>query len=225
MTNSEKRSKTEHGTPLSFYQRVPKRAIDLVCSGIGLILLSPVLGVTALLVRTKLGSPVLFRQTRPGRNEELFQMYKFRTMTDERDADGNLLPDEQRLTRFGRLLRSTSLDELPELWNIFKGDLSICGPRPLLVEYLPYYSEEEAHRHDVRPGLTGWAQVNGRNVTVWDERLQQDLYYVKNCSFRLDCKICLMTVQKVFKRSDILVGNEHGKGHGRLDVVRKDRRR
>lgn len=204
----------------NIYKKYIKRFIDIVCSGAALIILSPVLLITAILVRKKLGSPVIFKQERPGLHEKIFLLYKFRSMTDARDKDGNLLPDEDRLLSFGRKLRSTSLDELPELWNIFRGDMSIVGPRPLLVEYLPYYTDEEAHRHDVRPGLTGWAQVNGRNVTVWDERLQQDLYYVKNCSFVLDVKILFMTVMKVLKKSDIMVGAQYGEGHGRLDKVR-----
>lgn len=204
----------------SFYERFVKRLIDIICSGLALIILSPVLLITSLLVRNKLGSPVIFKQARPGLHEKIFNLYKFRSMTDAKDEDGNLLPDEDRLPSFGRKLRATSLDELPELWNIFKGDMTIVGPRPLLVQYLPYYTDEEAHRHDVRPGLTGWAQVNGRNVTVWDDRLQQDLYYVKKCSFCLDCKIILMTVMKVIKKSDIIVGDQHGEGHGKLDKVR-----
>lgn len=204
----------------SIYEKYVKRLIDIVCSGVALIILSPVLLITAILVRKKLGSPVIFNQERPGLNEKTFLLYKFRSMTDARDKDGNLLPDEDRLPDFGRKLRATSLDELPELWNIFRGDMSIVGPRPLLVEYLPYYTDEESHRHDVRPGLTGWAQVNGRNVTAWDERLQQDLYYVNNCSFYLDVKILFMTVMKVLKKSDIMVGAQYGEGHGRLDKVR-----
>ena len=167
------------------------------------------------------GNP-FFTQLRPGKDEKIFKLIKFRSMTCEKDAEGNLLPDEQRLTKYGKLLRSTSLDELPELINILKGDMSIVGPRPLLPEYLPYYTEEERHRHDVRPGLTGWAQVNGRNVTPWDERLQQDIYYVENYDLCLDIKILLMTVMKVIKKDDILVGQQHGAGHGRLDVVRKN---
>lgn len=205
------------------YEKYIKRLIDIICSGVALIVFSLVLGGIAALVRIKLGTPVIFKQQRPGLHEKTFSLYKFRSMTDERDQDGNLLPDEERLTPFGRKLRSTSLDELPELWNIFKGDMAIVGPRPLLMEYLPYYTDEEAHRHDVRPGLTGWAQINGRNVTLWDERLQQDLYYVNNCSFWLDLKIVFMTVLKVIRRSDIMVGAQHaqlGEGHGRLDVVR-----
>ena len=204
----------------SFYEKYVKRAIDITCSGAALAVLSPVLLVTSAMVRSKLGSPVIFRQERPGFHEKSFYLYKFRSMTDERDENGNLLPDDDRLPAFGRKLRSTSLDELPELWNIFKGDMSIVGPRPLLVDYLPYYSDDEARRHNVRPGLTGWAQVNGRNATVWDKLLQQDLYYVDNCSFMLDLKILFMTVGKVVKKSDIKVGAEHGEGHGRLDKVR-----
>ena len=204
----------------TFYVRFVKRFIDIICSGLALIVLSPIFLITAVLVRVKLGSPVIFKQKRPGLYEKIFSLYKFRSMTDAKDRDGNLLPDEERLPSFGRKLRSTSLDELPELWNIFKGDMTIVGPRPLLVQYLPYYTEEEAHRHDVRPGLTGWAQVNGRNVTMWDERLQQDLYYVKNCIFLLDAKIIFMTVMKVIKKSDIIVGDQHGEGHGKLDKVR-----
>lgn len=204
----------------SFYERFIKRLIDIICSGLALIVLSPILLITAILVRVKLGSPVIFKQKRPGLHEKIFSLYKFRSMTDAKDKNGNPLPDEERLPTFGRKLRATSLDELPELWNIFKGDMTIVGPRPLLVEYLPCYTDEEAHRHDVRPGLTGWAQVNGRNVTMWDERLQQDLYYVKHCSFLLDVKIIFMTVMKVIKKSDIMVGAQYGEGHGKLDKVR-----
>ena len=205
----------------SFYERFVKRLIDIICSGLALIVLSPVLLTTAILVRVKLGSPVIFKQERPGFHEKVFSLYKFRSMTDAKDKEGKLLPDEERLPVFGRKLRATSLDELPELWNIFKGDMAIVGPRPLLVEYLPYYTDEEAHRHDVKPGLTGWAQVNGRNVTVWDERLQQDLFYVQKCSLICDLKILFMTVVKVVKKSDVIVGAQHGEGHGRLDKVRR----
>lgn len=207
----------------SVYNLYIKRFIDILCSGIALLVLLPIMAITAVLIRIKLGSPVLFTQDRPGKSEKIFKMYKFRSMSDARDKDGNLLPDDVRLTSFGRQLRSTSLDELPELFNILKGDMSIVGPRPLLVEYLPYYTDEERHRHDVLPGLTGWAQVNGRNITVWDERLQQDIYYVNNVSFPLDCKIVWMTIYKVINRSDILVGAQHGKGHGKLSDVRKKR--
>lgn len=205
----------------STYKTYIKRPLDIICSGIALIMLMPVLVMTAVLVRVKLGSPVIFKQVRPGLGTRSFVLYKFRTMTDKKDKNGSLLPDEIRLTSFGRKLRSTSLDELPELWNIFRGDMSLVGPRPLLVEYLPYYTEEEMHRHDVRPGLTGWAQVNGRNVTAWDERLKQDIDYVEHCTFFMDCKILFMTVSKVIKRTDILVGAQYSSNHGRLDTLRK----
>ena len=204
-----------------FYRRYVKRILDILCGVAAIVVFWWLYVIVAILVRVKLGSPVLFSQERPGKDGKIFKLYKFRSMSDARDKDGNLLPDDVRLTRFGRLLRSTSLDELPEAFNIIKGDMSVIGPRPLLVEYLPYYTEEESHRHDVRPGLSGWAQVNGRSVTAWDERLQQDIYYVNNCSFLFDCKIILMTVLKTIKRSDIIVGKQHGEGHGRLDVVRK----
>lgn len=187
----------------SVYERYIKRLLDVVLSGMALIVLSPVLLITALLVRTKLGSPVVFCQERPGKNEQIFELYKFRTMTDERDEHGQLLPDEVRLTKFGRLLRSTSLDELPELWNIFRGDMSIVGPRPLLVRYLPRYNEEQKHRHDVRPGLTGWAQVHGRNAISWEEKFRLDVWYVQNLSFGTDVKTIFLTVKKVFCREGI----------------------
>ena len=187
----------------SFYEKYIKRALDIVLSGVAMLVLSPVLLETALLVRTKLGSPVLFHQDRPGRDGKIFRLYKFRSMTDERDAQGELLPDEIRLTKFGKLLRSTSLDELPELWNIFRGDMSIVGPRPLLVKYLPLYNEEQRHRHDVRPGLTGWAQVNGRNSITWEDKLRYDVWYVRNISLLLDVKIVFLTVKKVFCREGI----------------------
>lgn len=187
----------------SFYEKYIKRLLDILLSGMALICLSPVLLVTAILVRVKLGSPVIFRQERPGRNERIFRLYKFRSMPDERDAEGNLLPDEVRLTRFGRLLRSTSLDELPELWNIFRGDMSIVGPRPLLVKYLPLYNEEQRHRHDVRPGLTGWAQANGRNALSWEEKFRLDVHYVEHISFLLDVKTLFLTVKNVLKRDGI----------------------
>lgn len=209
-----------------FYEKVIKRAIDVLCSGIALIVLSPVFLILIIVGAIAMGGNPFFTQLRPGRiskktgQEKIFKLVKFRTMSNKKDKDGNLLPDEVRLNKYGRILRSTSLDEIPELVNILKGDMSIVGPRPLLVEYLPYYTDEEAHRHDVRPGLTGWAQVNGRNMTVWDERLQQDIDYVRNCSFLLDVKIILMTVMKVVKKSDIIVGAQHGEGHGKLDKVR-----
>ena len=180
-----------------------KRFFDIVLSGMALLFLWPILLIVAILVRAKLGSPVIFCQQRPGKDEKIFKMYKFRSMTDERDEKGNLLPDEVRLTKFGRLLRSTSLDELPELWNIFKGDMSIVGPRPLLVQYLPLYNEEQRHRHDVRPGLTGLAQVNGRNAITWEERFTLDVAYTHNVTLAGDIKIILLTVKKVFAREGI----------------------
>lgn len=188
------------------YKNCIKRCLDFLLSLCAVIVLSPVLLALGILVRVKLGSPVLFRQERPGRKEEIFTLCKFRTMTDKRDQNGELLPDEARLTKFGRFLRSTSLDELPELFNILKGDMSIIGPRPLLVRYLPWYREEERHRHDVRPGLTGLAQVNGRNALGWEDRFAFDLEYVNHCSFMMDIKILIMTVGKVLKRSGTLSG-------------------
>lgn len=190
------------------YECYIKRFIDVVCSICALIMLSPIIVVTFLLVRIKLGSPVLFMQERPGKNGEIFKLYKFRSMTDARDENGKLLSDDIRLTKFGKLLRSTSLDELPELFNILKGDMSIVGPRPLLVEYLPYYTKEERHRHDVRPGLTGLAQINGRNTLTWEEKFAFDIEYVKDITFIKDVQIIFKTVKKVFKREDILIGKE-----------------
>lgn len=187
----------------TFYQRHGKRAIDLVLSLLLLALFWWVLAIVAVLVRVKLGSPVLFRQPRPGKDERIFNLYKFRTMTNERDADGNLLPDERRLTKFGRALRSTSLDELPEVFNIVRGDMSIIGPRPLLVEYLPYYSDRERLRHCVRPGLTGLAQVNGRNSLKWDDRFELDAEYVEDLSLANDVRIFLKTIGKALSRSDV----------------------
>lgn len=185
------------------YRKFFKRFFDVVLSGCALIVLFPVLLLVAILVRIKLGSPVIFCQERPGKDEKIFKMYKFRSMTDERDENGELLPDEVRLTKFGRLLRSTSLDELPELWNILKGDMSIVGPRPLTTDYLPYYTEEERHRHDVTPGLTGLAQVNGRNALSWEQKFTYDLEYIRNISLLFDLKIIFLTVKKVFARADI----------------------
>lgn len=185
------------------YARYIKRILDILLSGCALIVLSPVLLIVAVLVRTKLGSPVIFCQERPGKDENIFKMYKFRSMSDARDENGELLPDEVRLTKFGRALRSTSLDELPELWNIFKGDMSIVGPRPLAVVYLPYYTEEERHRHDIRPGLTGLAQVHGRNAISWEAKFAYDLEYLRTLSFRTDVKIIFLTVKKVLVREGI----------------------
>ena len=190
------------------YRKFFKRLLDILISLTGMIVLSPVLLILWILVRMKLGKPALFTQQRPGKDGKIFKLYKFRSMTDEKDEEGNLLPDEVRLTAFGKKLRSTSLDELPELFNILKGDMSIIGPRPLLVKYLPYYSEEESHRHYIRPGLTGLAQVNGRNAIGWEERFQYDVEYVNNLSFKLDCKILFMTVSKVLNRSGVLSGEE-----------------
>lgn len=180
-----------------------KRILDIISSLLAIIILSPLLAVTAVLVKTKLGSPVLFRQERPGKNEKIFTLMKFRTMTDERDENGELLPDEVRLTKFGKFLRSTSIDELPELFNILKGDMSVIGPRPLLVEYIPRYNEHQHRRHEVRPGLSGWAQVNGRNTVSWEDKFDMDVYYVDNYSFAMDVKILFMTVLNVLKREGI----------------------
>lgn len=185
------------------YKTYIKRLLDICLSLLGLILLSPVIAVTASLVKIKLGSPVIYIQKRPGKDGKIFCMYKFRSMSQKKDNEGNLLPDEARLTKFGKRLRSTSLDELPELYNILKGDMSIVGPRPLLVEYLPLYNEKQKHRHDVRPGLTGLAQVNGRNAISWDEKFKLDIMYIESVSFSMDMKIVLKTVKKVFCREDI----------------------
>lgn len=185
------------------YKHFFKRILDILLSLTGIILLCWLYLILFILVRVKLGSPVLFKQQRPGKNEKIFTLYKFRTMTDEKDENGNLLPDADRMTPFGRMLRSTSLDELPELFNILKGEMSIVGPRPLLVKYLPLYNEQQKHRHDVRPGLTGLAQVNGRNAITWEKRFEYDVEYVNHCSFCMDCKIILQTVKAVVKREGI----------------------
>lgn len=185
-----------------------KRLVDILGSGLGLLLLSPVFLVVALLVRQKHGSPILFTQVRPGIGGKPFKMMKFRTMTDARDVNGELLPDDVRLTKFGSFLRSTSLDELPELINAFKGDMSLVGPRPLLMDYLPLYSERQARRHEVRPGITGWAQINGRNALSWEKKFELDVWYVENRSLWLDTKILLKTVLKVVRRDGISHGDE-----------------
>ena len=185
------------------YRKYIKRLLDFILSLFAIIILSPVLLIVALLVRIKLGSPVIFKQKRPGLNEKIFTLYKFRTMTDAKDEQGNLLPDEIRLTKFGKLLRSTSLDELPELFNILKGDMSIEGPRPLLVRYLPLYNEHQKHRHDVRPGFTGYAQCNGRNAISWEEKFDLDVYYTKNLTLFMDIKIIIKTVKVVLFREGI----------------------
>lgn len=185
------------------YERFFKRPLDILCSGLALVVLSPVIGITALFVRAKLGSPVLFTQDRPGKDEKVFKLYKFRTMTNERDKSGELLPDEIRLTKFGRLLRSTSLDELPSLINILRGDMSVVGPRPLLVRYLPRYNDRQRHRHDVRPGLTGYAQSHGRNTVSWKDKFEMDVYYTENMSFWMDVSIILLTIKSVLFREGI----------------------
>ena len=204
--------------PYGPYERYFKRPLDILCALAAIIVFCWLYAIVAILVRVKLGSPVLFTQERPGRidlvtgQEKIFKLYKFRTMTDARDENGELLPDDVRLTKFGRMLRATSLDELPEAFNILKGDMSVVGPRPLLVSYLPYYTEEERHRHDVRPGLSGLAQVNGRNAISWDMKLQYDLVYVSRITFWNDVKIVFRTVVKAAKRSDIQVGSQFAAG-------------
>lgn len=194
------------------YRKYIKRLFDIIISLVALIILSPVFLIVAVLVRTKLGSPVIFHQQRPGYQEKIFKLCKFRTMTQAKDADGNLLPDAQRLTSFGNFLRKTSLDELPELWNILKGDMSLIGPRPLLVGYLPYYTKREQLRHGVRPGLTGLAQVSGRNFIAWDDRLAKDVEYVENLSFMMDVKILIKTVIVVFKKDNVAVETDSVEG-------------
>lgn len=196
-----------------FYEKYIKRMLDILLSCIALIVLSPVLLITAVLVRVKLGSPVIFCQERPGKDEVIFKLHKFRTMTDARDESGNLLPDKDRLTAFGKSLRSTSLDELPELLDIFRGKMSIVGPRPLLVEYLPYYTADERHRHDVRPGLTGLAQINGRNTLTWEQKFAYDLEYVQHVGFITDLSILLGTVGKVLNRSGVQVNTQSSEGN------------
>lgn len=196
-----------------FYEKYIKRLLDVVLSGCALIVLSPLLVVTAILVRVKLGSPVIFCQERPGKDEKIFKLHKFRSMSDARDETGALLPDKERLTGFGKKLRSLSIDELPELWDIFRGKMSIVGPRPLLVEYLPYYTENERHRHDVRPGLTGLAQINGRNTLTWEQKFAYDLEYVQHIGFCEDIKILFRTVGKVLNRSGVQVNTQSGEGN------------
>ena len=210
------------------YRKYIKRLLDIVISLVALVVLSPVLLVLAILVRCKLGAPVIFHQERPGYHEKIFKLCKFRTMTDERDEEGNLLPDSVRLTKFGRILRATSLDELPELWNILKGDMSIIGPRPLLISYLPYYTEEERLRHTVRPGLTGLAQVSGRNLLDWDKRFATDVTYVKNLTFAMAVKNVFLPIKKVFVREDIEVDTNQVEGNfaeirkARLEEAQKE---
>lgn len=189
------------------YRKFFKRFFDIILSLIAIIILSPVYIIISILVLIFMGWPILFKQPRPGKNEKIFNMYKFRTMTNKKDENGNLLPNEQRLTKFGNLLRKTSLDELPEIFCILLGKMSIVGPRPLHTEYLKYYNEEQKHRHDVRPGLTGWAQVNGRNGITWTEKFKHDIYYVEHISLALDIKILFMTIKQVFCRSNIYSAN------------------
>lgn len=190
-----------------FYEKYIKRPQDFCCALAAIIVLSPIMAVTAVLVRVKLGSPVIFKQERPGLHGKIFTLYKFRTMTDAKDKNGNLLPDEVRLTKFGKMLRSTSLDELPELINMLKGDMAVVGPRPLLVKYLPLYNEYQARRHEVRPGFTGYAQVNGRNAITWEDKFEKDVFYVDHITFLGDWKIIFQTLKTVIKREGISSGS------------------
>ena len=188
--------------PYGIYERFFKRPLDILCALLAMIVFCWLYAIVAILVRVKLGSPVIFTQKRPGKDEKIFSLYKFRTMTDERDVNGELLPDEIRLTRFGKLLRKTSLDELPEAVNILKGDMSVVGPRPLLIKYLPYYNERQKHRHDVRPGLSGYAQVHGRNAISWDDKFDLDVEYVNKITFKGDVKIVFQTFFKSFVKQE-----------------------
>lgn len=200
------------------YKKYVKRILDIILSILAIIILSPLLIIISILVLIFMGRPIFFKQPRPGKNEKIFNMYKFRTMTNKKDKDGNLLPDNQRLNKFGKFLRSTSLDELPELFNILFGKMSFIGPRPLLVKYLPYYTEEEHHRHDVRPGLTGWAQCNGRNLVNWDQRFQYDLEYVNNISLKMDLKVIFRTIKVVLFSEGVSL-----QAVDDLDIARKDK--
>lgn len=190
-----------------FYEKYIKRPQDFCCALAAIIVLSPIMAVTAVLVRVKLGSPVIFKQERPGLHGKIFTLYKFRTMTDAKDKNGNVLPDDVRLTKFGKMLRSTSLDELPELINMLKGDMAVVGPRPLLVKYLPLYNEHQARRHEVRPGFTGYAQVNGRNAITWEDKFEKDVFYVDHITFLGDWKIIFQTLKTVLKREGISSGS------------------
>ncbi len=202
------------------YLRFGKRAIDLFVTLMAVILLSPLLAIVALAIRLKLGAPILFRQERPGLEGRPFTLYKFRTMTDRRDAQGQLLSDAERLTAFGRLLRSTSLDELPEFWNVVRGDMSLVGPRPLLMRYYPYFTDEERVRFAVRPGITGWAQVNGRSNLPWSDRFALDVWYVRNITFQLDLRILFLTVVRGLERKDITVSDNNSRLKYDLDIER-----
>ncbi|MBO4855055.1 sugar transferase [Candidatus Saccharibacteria bacterium] len=204
--------------PYGPYERFFKRPLDIIFALLALIILLIPMSIISVLVKINLGEPVIFRQKRPGKNEKVFNLLKFRTMTDAKDKKGKLLPDEKRLTKFGKFLRSTSLDELPEIFNILVGHMSFVGPRPLLVEYLPYYKANEKHRHDVRPGLTGLAQVNGRNTLSWEDKFKLDLKYVNKITFATDASILWKTFLKVIKRSDVQMGNQLK--HGKLNVER-----
>lgn len=205
------------------YRKFFKRFLDIIISLIFILCFWWLYVVIAILVRVKLGSPVLFKQDRPGLNEKIFKMCKFRTMTDEKDKDGNLLPDAERLTKFGKFLRSTSLDEIPELWNVLKGEMSLVGPRPLLVDYLGYYTDEENKRHNVKPGITGWAQINGRNALSWEEKFKFDNQYVNNIGFFFDLKIVFLTIKKVIKKEDISDFKNENKEE-RFDDYRREQR-
>ncbi len=208
LSGSEESLTTQQTGSGGIYSRYIKRPMDFILALSAIIVLSPVLLIIAILVRIKLGSPVIFKQQRPGLNEKIFTLYKFRTMTDEKDEKGELLPDEIRLTSFGKTLRSTSLDELPELFNILKGDMSVIGPRPLLVQYLPLYNEQQKRRHEVRPGLSGLAQINGRNAITWEEKFNLDVEYVDNISFTGDWILIVKTIMKAFKREGINAQDE-----------------
>lgn len=200
---------------MNLYRNFFKRAIDIVASGCGLIVLSPVLAIVTIWLHfANKGAGAFFFQERPGKNEKIFKICKFKSMTDERDAKGELLPNEQRITKVGRFIRKTSIDELPQLWNVLKGDMSLIGPRPLPVRYLQLYNERQAHRHDVRPGISGWAQVNGRNNITWGQKFEYDVFYVENVSFLFDCKIIMKTIQKVFAGADINAGDNKIGGVG-----------
>ena len=205
------------------YRNYIKRILDFILSLLAFVILLPIMIIIYILVGIKLGRPVIFKQMRPGKDEKIFKLYKFRTMTDEKDENGNLLPDEARLTKFGKFLRSTSLDELPELINIIKGDMAIVGPRPLLVQYLEFYNEEQKHRHDVRPGLTGLAQVSGRNSLTWEEKFKQDIEYIHHLTFVNDVKIIFMTIGKVFKREGI--SQEGEATMERFDIVQAQKQK
>ena len=210
--------KTDH-KPYGPYEKYIKRPLDLICSLIAIIAFSWLYLIVAILVRVKLGSPVIFTQERPGKDEKIFKLYKFRTMTDAKDEKGDLLPDSERLTKFGKILRATSLDELPEVFNIAKGDMSILGPRPLLTSYLPWYTERERHRHDVRPGLSGLAQVNGRNYLDWDKRFELDVQYTEKITFLGDLNIIFQTIKKILSHSN--VAEDTNKTEGNMAEIRE----